>query len=245
MSDKSYVKFLQINKDLAKQYYERSIKKTYQQIFLENEVLPKLIPPGFKPTTIADIACGGGTMTFHLSKIYPEAKFILIDLNQDAIEIAKEINKENKNAVYLVEDFLNTTIPNNSVDIAISLQTLFTVSSPKKFLNKIIDIVKPKGYFIISSLFNIEHDVDIYCKIKDHTRKGNYKWSYNTFSKLTMSRWLKNKVSFFDIIPFSMPVELPKESKGLGSYTLKLQNGELLTISGGMLLNWGFLYGQK
>lgn len=245
MSDERYIRWLQENEETARRYYIKSVNKTYQQFFLEEVILKKLIPPHFKPEVIADIACGSGTLSFHISKIYPSSRYILLDLNPGAIELAKEINRENKNITYLVEDFLNTTIQSQSVDIAFCAQTLFVVSKPKKFLYKILDILKPGGYFIISSLFNTEHDVDLFVKVRDNTRKGNVKINYNTFSKFTISKWLKGKVSFFDITPFQMPVELPKESRGIGSYTLELKNGEFITISGGLLLNWGFLYGQK
>lgn len=244
MSDKKYLKSIQQNKELTINYYKKSLSKTYQQIFLEESILPNLLK-NFEPKIIADIACGGGTLTYHISKIYPEAKYILSDINPDAIELAKKINENLKNVQYIVEDFLNTSIPSESVDIVFCMQTLLAVSRPKAFLYKILDILKPGGYFILSSLFNINHDVDLYIKVKDNTRKGNIKLNYNTFSKITISRWLKNKVNFFDITPFHMPDDLKEVPKGLGSYTLKLEEGSRLTISGGMLMNWGFLYGKK
>lgn len=245
MSDYKYLKAMQMNKEITEEYYKKSIQKTYQQIFLEEKILPKILNDIKKIEKIADIACGGGTLTYHLSKIYPDAEFILSDINPEAIEIAKNSNSNLKKVIFLCEDFLRTSISPNSVDIVFCSQTLLTVTKSKKFLEKLLEITKGGGYFILSSLFNLEHDVDIYCNVKDLTRKGNVKLKYNTFSKKTISMWLKNKVEFFDIIPFEMPVSLPKESRGLGSYTLKLDNGKYITISGGILMWWGFLYGKK
>lgn len=187
----------------------------------------------------------GGTLTYHISKIFPQAKYILSDINPDAIELAKEVNKDIENIEYYVEDFLNTKIEIGSCDLVFCIQTLSWVSHPKKFLSKIIDITKEGGYFILSSLFNTEHDVDIYCKIRDYTRKSNIKLNYNTFSRVTIEKWLRNKVKFFEIIPFQMPQPLEKTTRGMGSYTIEIENGNYLTISGGMLMNWGFLYGRK
>ena len=124
-------------------------------------------------------------------------------------------------------------------------QTLLAISRPKKFLLKIIEILRPGGYFIVSSLFNTFHDVDLFIKVRDHTRKGNIFLTYNTFSKTTIEKWIKSKCVYFDILPFEMPVDLSEIPNGLGSYTLKLENGKRITISGGMLMNWGFLYGRK
>lgn len=244
MSDIKYLKSLQLNKDLAEEYYKKSITKTYQQIFLEENILPKITSDIKNPKVIADIACGGGTLTYHISKIFPEAEFILSDINPDAIKMAQDLNSSLKNVSFLCEDFLQTSIASNSVDIVFCSQTLLTVTKPKKFLEKLLEITRKGGYFILSSLFNLEHDVDIYCKVRDLTRKGNIKLKYNTFSRKTISSWLKNKVEFFDILPFEMPEPLPKEGRGLGSYTLRLDNGKYITISGGILMQWGFLYGK-
>lgn len=60
MSDEKYLKSIQLNKNLAETYYKKSLNKTYQQIFLEEEILPKVIPTNFQPKVIADVACGGG-----------------------------------------------------------------------------------------------------------------------------------------------------------------------------------------
>jgi len=245
MGDEKYLKSLQINKEKTLDYYKKSLNKTYQQIFLEEEILPKLLPADFKPQIIADIACGGGTFTYHISKIFPDSKFILSDLNSDGIEMAKKINSHLHNIEFKLEDFLNTSISPSSVDFVFSGHTLFILSNPRKFLLKIIEILKPGGYFILSSLFNIYHDVDLFTKIKDHTRKGNILINYNTISKKTIEKWIKNKCNYFDIFPFDIQADLPEMHKGLGSYTLKLENGKRITISGGLLMNWGFLCGKK
>lgn len=242
----SCLKSMLQNKESVKEYYLKSLKKTYQQIFLENEILGKIVPTDFKPEVIVDVGCGGGTLTYHLNKIFTDSRFILIDYNPEAIEAAKEVNKDLVNAEFLCEDFLKSSIPNEVSDLTISMHSpLTTMSAGKKFLYKLLDITKKGGYFILSSLFNLEHDVDLYCKFIDHTRKGGFKLSYNTYSKITIDKWLKDKVEFYRIIPFEMPAPLEKMTRGIGSYTLELKDGRFLTISGGMLMQWGFLVGKK
>ncbi len=245
MSDEKYLKSLQLNKDITEKYYKKSLTKTYQQLFLEQKILPALIPNDFSPEVIADIACGGGTLAYHISKIFPDAKYILCDINPEAIQIAKEINSHLKNVEWLIEDFINTSIQLNSVDIVFCMQTLLVISKPKNFVEKLIEILKLGGFFILSSLFNTYHGVDLYIKVKDYTRKGRMVLQYNVFSTHTISKWLEGKVSFFHIEPFEMPADLTEIPKGLGSYTLKLEDGRRITISGGILMNWGFLYGKK
>ncbi|MCS7244079.1 MAG: class I SAM-dependent methyltransferase [Candidatus Calescibacterium sp.] len=246
MSDIKYIKSLQANKEISKQYYLKSITKTYQQKFLEEKILSTILKElKEEPKIILDIACGAGTLTYHISKIFSKSKFILIDLNPEAIEIAKKINANLENVDYLVEDFNSTSIPENFSDLSLCIQTILSISKPKKFIEQIIRVTKKDKYFILSGLFNLEHDVDIYCKVRDLTRKNKTKLIYNTFSYETISRWIASKVQHFNIIPFDLPEPLPKESRGLGSYTIKTHDNRYLTISGGMLLQWGFLVGKK
>ncbi len=244
MDDTEYINLLRLNKEETAKYYLKSKAKTFQQMFLEKEILPDILPKDFIPKVIADIACGGGTLTYHIKTFFPSAKFILLDMNEDALTIAKEINND-INAEFLKEDFLNTSIPSCSCDIVFCMQTLLSVSDPKGFITKLIEITKKGGIFIISSLFNIEYDVDLYVKAYDHTKKGNYIVNYNTFSKRTVKEWIDNKVSFWKIKPFYIPTKIEKAGRGLGSHTIETKEGKYITISGGLMLNWGFLYGVK
>ena len=245
MRHDDYVEQLKKNRGKTIEYYKKSIKKTYQQIYLEKEILPKLIPNNFNPQLIADIACGAGTLTLHMINIYPDAQYMLLDLNNDAIELAKTLLKDKGNITFICEDFLETSIPENSCDLVFCMQTLSFVTDPERFIKKIVSITSKGGYFIISSLFNLEHDCDIYAKVKDHTLTGDGMLSYNTFCGKTIEDWIGNYVEFYTIEPFFMPEDLPKSQSGLGSYTVMTQDGYRLTISGGLLLNWGFLYGKK
>lgn len=60
MSDFNYIKSMQLNKDKTIGYYKKSISKTSQQQFLEEKIIPTILPKKFYPELIADIACGGG-----------------------------------------------------------------------------------------------------------------------------------------------------------------------------------------
>ena len=91
--DDNYIKGLQADKEKTKSYYNKSLGvKSEQQKLLEK--LLKSENRVFK--NIADIACGGGTLSYHLNKKFPDSNFTLVDYNPDAIEIAR-INNPNKN----------------------------------------------------------------------------------------------------------------------------------------------------
>ncbi len=77
-----------------------------------------------EPQNIADIACGGGTLTFHISKIYPKANYLLVDLNPDVVEIAKKINTHLRSNFLIESIYSLKTVKSNYYDIVFNWQTL-------------------------------------------------------------------------------------------------------------------------
>lgn len=73
-----------------KQYLERMSKPLQEKL-----KIAKYIPEGTK--TVLDVGCADGTITIALAEMYPEIKFVGIDLNKEFIELAKEraIGKKN------------------------------------------------------------------------------------------------------------------------------------------------------
>lgn len=246
MSEKdAYLKGLQADKEKTHTYYTKSLAvKTEQQKMLEGLLLKE----NKKFENIADVACGGGTLSYHLNQKYPDAKFTLIDYNPDAIEIAK-LNNPNANFDFKQDSIYELkNIPNNHFDLVCCWQTLSWLDDAEKALSQLIRIVKPGGKIYASSLFNLDKDVDLYTKVLDHThesgKQGIY-FNYNTFSKKTISSWLQSKVKHFDIIPFHPQMDFKFEGRGIGTYTIKTETGERVQISAGMLMNWGILIVEK
>ena len=99
-----------------------------------------------------------------------------------------------------------------------------------------------------SSLFNVNHDVDIYSKVIDHTRASSsfsLSYDYNTYSLKTVKKWANCYVANLKIHKFTIPVDLTHAERGVGTYTEKLDSGDRLQFSAGMLLNWGILEMNK
>jgi hypothetical protein len=86
----NYKNALQIDHQDNQIYYAKSIVKTEQQKALEKLLDNKNKTNNFK---ISDIACGGGTLTFHLSKLFINSDYYLVDYLEEGIELAKNINK--------------------------------------------------------------------------------------------------------------------------------------------------------
>ena len=237
-----YVKALQANSEETRKYYAKSIVKTEQQKFLE--VL--LLDSGKVFKDIADIACGGGTLSFHLRSIYPNAHFMLSDLNENALEMAKELNGPActyiKANIYTLKD-----IPDNKYDLVCCWQTLSWLDQPEKALHELIRITQPGGKIYASSLFNLNHNVDIYAKLLDYTQSNESAgsgFSYNTYSSETVSKWLTNKVTKFQLHEFIPKIDLTFEGSGRGTFTVNSEKGRL-QISSGYLMNWSTLEIEK
>src|SRR5215475_11278079 len=197
MSD-DYIKGLQTNREITEDYYRKSILKTEQQKFLE-EILTQ---DQFTPSLIADIACGGGTLSYHLHKMYPRAEFYLADLNPQALELARQTCGPDNFHFYIDNIYNLETLPSDFFDAVFCWQTLSWIDQPELALRQMLRLLKTGGKLYLSSLFNLDHDVDIYARVKDHTREGDTFFSYNTYSKKSIDEWIGKQVQRIQFHPF-------------------------------------------
>jgi ubiquinone/menaquinone biosynthesis C-methylase UbiE len=239
--EKDYIKAIHYDKSKFEEYYLSSFSvKTEQQKFLEH----LLSEEKKEITTIADIACGAGSLSFHLSKIFPNAKFTLVDLNEDAIALARK-NLPGTSFHFICESIYDlSSLSDNSFDMVCCWQTLSWLEKPKVALAELIRIAKPGSKIYVSSLFNTEHDVDLYTKIIDHSTKSaqdGLHYNYNTYSRYSIEKWIGKLVKSFIIVPFNIGIDISFNGRGIGTYTRRMADGSRLQFSAGMLLNWGIL----
>ena len=241
-----YKKSMKSDIDKTKEYYEKSIVKTEQQKMLENLLSSDYVFR--KAENIADIACGGGTLSFHLAHINNKANFTLVDYMEESIESSKKINRRFSDRFFFSQgDIYNLDFLDNHFDIVFCWQTLSWLDNPQQALNELVRVVKSGGKIYLSSLFNLNHDVDIYSKVYDYTResgKNGIAMNYNTYSQYTVNKWLEGRVENFKIHQFSTSVPFDYDGKGIGTFTKNCQD-EFLQMSAGMLMNWGVLDIEK
>lgn len=141
----SYLKLIKANQKKAKEYYLKSLNKTEQQKALENLLIENKNIDMMAPYNIADLACGGGTLSYHLAKIFPNASFYLLDYNEEAIKLAQEINIENQNRFYyFVGDMRKIPLQNNFFDLIFCWQALswFDFKDIWNIFDNIIQLIK-------------------------------------------------------------------------------------------------------
>lgn len=220
----NYLKASKIDKESAKEYFTKSIVKTEQQKFLEY-LLSDAKEIDFNARyKIADLACGGGTLSYHLSNIFPNAEFYLMDYNSDALDIAKEINKDKKLFQFIQGDLRHIPFDDNYFDLVFCWGAflIFDEDTLQSILNEISRILKHNGKLYASSLFNTEFDVDIKCDFRDFTRSSGESgiWGrYITYSKPTITKMLASYFTF-DIHPFHPKIDFPKTThRGIGTFS--------------------------
>jgi ubiquinone/menaquinone biosynthesis C-methylase UbiE len=240
----TYKEALKVDKETSAKYYQSSLqRKTEQQKMLER----MLSPLQLEPREIADIACGGGGSTYHLAQLYPKARYTLVDVNEDALAMAREAT-QGLDARCLMGDIYQLDLPSDAFDLVICWQTLSWIDDPATALGELVRLCRPGGHVYASSLFNLHHDVDVYSKVQDHTRPSaeqGLRYSYNTYSLASVRKWAGGSVENLQIHPFEIPVDLPPAGRGLGTYTVGVDGGRRLQLSAGMLLNWGILEIEK
>lgn len=86
--------------------------------------ISKLIRPG---DLVVDLACGPGHLLLELAQLFPDTRFLGVDLAKEMLDLlaAKAKMKNLKNVETLCEDISKlSSMPNKSVDLFISIQAL-------------------------------------------------------------------------------------------------------------------------
>ncbi len=102
-----------------------------------------------KDLTVADLACGEGYGSALLAQ---HAKQVTgIDLSSATIEHAKKKYQEFSNLNYIQSDILNTPIPDESIDMVVSFETLEHLTAHHALLSEFKRVMKSKGVLVIST----------------------------------------------------------------------------------------------
>lgn len=245
---KSYLSNYKDNQDHLIKYIQSRKKISRQQFFLHN-LVRDLDFDSSQGVRLGDFGCGGGWQTYHLAKNFNILSADLYDIHHKSLELAEEnLHIFNMHLNFYHEDIVNPVyLQENQYDLGINLMTLSWVDYPSIFLENMLKSIKPKGFLILSTLINRNHpDIDLDIIQKDNKLRLNKKctvFGRNTFMNFMRTFKIKNVTEFYD---FNIDVDLPiPEEKGTGTYTVKLENGTNLEVSGGAIFPWSFIVIQK
>ena len=206
---------------------------------LENLITPYIKSKNLK---ILDACCGIGHISYFLSEISPESIFSGIDQTSYLIEEAKKLCIDKKNISFEVSDISDLPLKfPKKFDISINWRTLSWLPHYEQMLKDLFAVTKE--HIFLSSLF-YDGDIDFEIKIREYkkeTGKEHFNDYYNVYSLPRFKKFVYEELNAknIEVYDFEIGVDIsPPPIDQMGSYTLKLENGKRLQVSGAIILPW-------
>lgn len=164
--------------------------KVFGEIEVEHKQRYHAILDLVKNKKVLDAACGEGYGTNLISQ---HAQFVWgIDISEDSIDWANKAY-HSKNIEFKVSDIQTLPIPDQSVDVVVSFETIEHVDekAQEKFLNEIRRVLQPDGILIMST-----PDKRLYSDIVGFTNTFHIKEFYENEFQLFLQSKFKNTYMF-------------------------------------------------
>lgn len=249
-NEEEKLKWISMTKKGKHIYHEIQYKEPYRSTVFFCDYLKELeLIDENSELKILDLCAGEGANMFYMSQIFPKCDYFGIDLNLDLVKWGNEHLKDVNNVKLAKGDIYNLNKEYiGNFDGIIMLQTLLALPDYKVAIKKMIDL-NPK-WIAISSLF---YEGNLNCKInvQDFTRpsenKDFFEFYYQIYSISIIKEFFEeNNFKSFYYKPFEIDIDLePPESKGIGTYTKKLEDGKRLQFSGPILMSWYFIVAKS
>lgn len=135
-------KILQKNVEYSERYHQKIGNTQIPEMI--SELISKI---GIK--RIVDLGCGDGEIILAIDNKYKNKRIIGIDISPRRI---KNLKKKYPNYKFFCRDVIKTALPSKHFDLAISTQVIEHLEDDCKLLEEVFRLLKPKGYFYISSV---------------------------------------------------------------------------------------------
>lgn len=198
------------------------------------------------------MACGAGANTLYMANRHKNIQFVGMDIEQDYIDYANQILSETskyRNCKFYAGDWFN--IKSDWVDAfdgIISFQMVMMFPDYREALRKLA-VLSP-DWIAFSSLF-YEGDIEYTNIFRDYYRPSNgrdYTECYYNIHSTIRCEKLMNELGYshFEYMPFEIDIDIPRtESRDIGTYTVRTDEGKRIQISGGMMMPWYFVVAYK
>lgn len=226
-----------------KEFVIASMRKYVEKKQEMNKFLEKLITPLIKGKRlkILDACCGIGHILYFLSEISPESTFLGVDQTPYLIGEARKLCRNKKNVFFEVGDVLD--LPSKcpkAFDITINWKTLSWLPYYESLMKALVAVTKK--HIFVSSLF-YDGDIDFIVKVREFKKeagKDGFNAFYNVYSlprfkEFAYGLGAKN----IEAHDFEIGIDIPKPPPDqMGTYTVRLQSGKRLQISGAVVMSW-------
>jgi len=213
-------------------------KKQEIDKFLEKLITPIIKDKDFK---ILDACCGIGHIPYFLSDISPRSTFLGVDQTPYLIEEARKLCLDKKNISFEVADIYDLPARyQKTFDISLNLKTISWLPYYDQFLKAMISVTKK--HIFLSSMF-YDGDIDFEIKVREFKKeagKAGYNSYYNVYSYPHFQEFVYGLgVKNIEAYDFEIDIDIPKPPRDMmGTYTVKLENGKRLQISGAVVMSW-------
>lgn len=204
----------------------------------------ELIAPYLKDdVSVLDACCGIGDLLHFLAQLNPNVRFTGVDKAPFLIDEARTHFADNPNVNFETGDIyaLSEQFGKKSFDLSVCKQTLSWLASYEKPVEELMAVTRRAVF--ISSLF-YDGRIDFETRVREHTTdagRDGYNAFYNVYSfpifrEFCLGIGAKDVVGF----DFNIGIDLPRPANPdrMGTYTVQLQSGERLQISGALLMPW-------
>jgi len=183
-------------------------------------------------SSLLDIGGAKGELIYLLKQKYPKANYTCLEYNEELIELGR---KNLKDVKFIQGDAKNFNL-NRKFDVVVMSGVLSIFDEIEVVLNNMLKHIKCKGYGYIFGGFNKE-DIDVIVRYKNNYLNSNiWESGWNMFSINSVKKILTPYISDFNVYKFNLTKELAKKDNPVKSYTLKLESGELLILTGGNII---------
>ena len=184
---------------------------------------------------ICDVGCSTGDFLYYLGNSKKNLELFGIDVRKDLLLKAK---KEVKNCNFILGDISNVkTLPKMKFDVAYMTGVHTIFDDYEKILSNFLKLIKPKGYGYVCGIFNT-YDVDAIIRVRTSKNRNEWESGWNLFSKLSISKFLKEKNIKHKFFDWKIDIDIPKHKDDpLRTWTFKDDKKSRLIINGIQLVH--------
>lgn len=185
--------------------------------------------------SILDIGCATGDFIYYLSKTFPDAKYVGLDVMPELLEKAR---KEVSDAIFIQADISNNkSLPNDRFDVIFMIGVHSIFDDIFLILDNVISLLKKNGRVYVFNFFNDEN-IDVLVKARPSSTTGPWQVGWNLFSKKSITDYIKNKGLECEFIDWEIPIDLSKNfNDSLRSWTFKNEHKKRMVINGTGILH--------
>ena len=178
---------------------------------------------------LLDLGCADALFINHLRKCYPQSEIIGVELDSTLCERARTLTGHSEN-IEIIQDDVMQFNDNKKFELIIASGIMTIFEDPFEFLEKYTSMLSANGTLIIFGRFN-SFPINSKFLIK---HVGTDSWIEPRVSFYTgeIESYLSSKNFTCNFNKFNLPISLQKKDNPFASYTVSLESGEKLVLTG-------------